>query len=328
MSAQPHPTARETRWVDPRALSPARTCGRSPNRTRADRVGPGHGVIQPPVVYAEGADLVPLAGHRRTAAAIAAGCERIEVAIAPRLDERPSRRPSVGEHEPGRAARRGGGRRRGADDPARGTRRADRQSSRATPGPGGGRPPGRRGQQGSQGRHRRGTRADPGTGRRADRGVMIPTRWRTCCPRPRTARSHSPTPKPGWPSNAPRAGRHRRSGRRGYQVMNPMGARGRPPGRPTPGTWSTRKATKVGGRLLRGRRGPGREPGPGSGGQRVPNGLGAGGVPEPEGQRAEQGTQPLCQGPTAVDRQDRAKVIAGNKAWRPATTVRHTHVGR
>ena len=46
-----------------------------------------HGILQPPVVYADGADLVLIAGHRRTAAAIAAGLARIEVVVGPRMDD-------------------------------------------------------------------------------------------------------------------------------------------------------------------------------------------------------------------------------------------------
>ena len=87
MSAQPEQT-RETRWVDPRALitrANVRTVAQSdPELVASIRV---HGILQPPLVYADGADLVLVAGHRRTAAAIEAGLERIEVVVGPRLDD-------------------------------------------------------------------------------------------------------------------------------------------------------------------------------------------------------------------------------------------------
>ncbi len=87
MSAQPEQT-RETRWVDPRALitrANVRTVAApDPELVASIRV---HGILQPPLVYADGDDLVLVAGHRRTAAAIEAGCERIEVVVGPRLDD-------------------------------------------------------------------------------------------------------------------------------------------------------------------------------------------------------------------------------------------------
>ena len=87
MSAQPEQT-RETRWVDPRALitrANVRTVAQpDPELVASIRV---HGILQPPLVYADGDDLVLVAGHRRTAAAIEAGLERIEVVVGPRLDD-------------------------------------------------------------------------------------------------------------------------------------------------------------------------------------------------------------------------------------------------
>ena len=88
MSAQPEQAARETRWVDPRALV-TRANVRTVAEPDPELVASikANGIIQPPIVYADGADLVLIAGHRRTAAAIAAGLERIEVVVGPRLDE-------------------------------------------------------------------------------------------------------------------------------------------------------------------------------------------------------------------------------------------------
>ena len=99
MSAQPEPTARETRWVDPRALV-TRANVRTVAEPDPELVASiqANGIIQPPVVYADGADLVLIAGHRRTAAAIAAGCERIEVVIGPRLDEQARLAAQVSEN--------------------------------------------------------------------------------------------------------------------------------------------------------------------------------------------------------------------------------------
>ena len=81
MSAQPEQT-RETRWVDPRALitrANVRTVAQpDPELVASIRV---HGILQPPLVYADGADLVLVA------AAIEAGLERIEVVVGPRLDD-------------------------------------------------------------------------------------------------------------------------------------------------------------------------------------------------------------------------------------------------
>lgn len=82
------PLARATRWVDPRDLitraNVRAVAVPDPELVASVRV---HGVLQPPVVYEDGDQLVLLAGHRRTAAAIAAGRERIEVVVGPRLDE-------------------------------------------------------------------------------------------------------------------------------------------------------------------------------------------------------------------------------------------------
>jgi ParB family chromosome partitioning protein len=99
MSAQPEPTARETRWVDPRALV-TRANVRTVAEPDPELVASiqANGIIQPPVVYADGADLVLIAGHRRTAAAIAAGLERIEVVIGPRLDEQARLAAQVSEN--------------------------------------------------------------------------------------------------------------------------------------------------------------------------------------------------------------------------------------
>jgi ParB family chromosome partitioning protein len=87
MTAEPQP-ARETRWVDPRTLI-TRANVRAVADPDPELVASvkANGVIQPPVVYADGDDLVLVAGHRRTAAAIAAGLERIEVTVGPRLEE-------------------------------------------------------------------------------------------------------------------------------------------------------------------------------------------------------------------------------------------------
>jgi ParB family chromosome partitioning protein len=88
MSAQPEPTTRETRWVDPRALvtraNVRAVAEPDPELVASIRV---HGILQPPLVYPDGADLVLIAGHRRTAAAIAAGLDRIEVVVGPRMDD-------------------------------------------------------------------------------------------------------------------------------------------------------------------------------------------------------------------------------------------------
>ena len=99
MSAQPELTARETRWVDPRALV-TRANVRTVAEPDPELVASiqANGIIQPPVVYADGADLVLIAGHRRTAAAIAAGLERIEVVIGPRLDEQARLAAQVSEN--------------------------------------------------------------------------------------------------------------------------------------------------------------------------------------------------------------------------------------
>lgn len=88
MSAQPEPVARETRLVDPRALvtraNVRAVAEPDPELVESIRA---NGIIQPPVVYADGDELVLVAGHRRTAAAIAAGLERIEVVVGPQLAE-------------------------------------------------------------------------------------------------------------------------------------------------------------------------------------------------------------------------------------------------
>ncbi len=88
MSAQPERPVRQTRWVDPRALV-TRANVRAVAEPDPELVASitANGVIQPPVVYADGEELVLVAGHRRTAAAIAAGLERIEVTVGPRLEE-------------------------------------------------------------------------------------------------------------------------------------------------------------------------------------------------------------------------------------------------
>ena len=88
MSAQPEPTTRETRWVDPGVLvtraNVRAVAEPDPELVASIRV---HGVLQPPLVYPDGEDLVLIAGHRRTAAAIAVGLERIEVVVGPRMDD-------------------------------------------------------------------------------------------------------------------------------------------------------------------------------------------------------------------------------------------------
>jgi ParB/RepB/Spo0J family partition protein len=81
-------TPRPTRWVDPRTLV-TRANVRAiaePDAELVDSIRV-HGILQPPVVYPDGDDLVLLAGHRRTAAAIAAGLERIEVVLGPPMDD-------------------------------------------------------------------------------------------------------------------------------------------------------------------------------------------------------------------------------------------------
>ena len=86
MSAE-HAEARLTRRVDPRTLV-VRANGRAAAEPDAELVESVriHGVMQPPLVYADGEDLVLIAGHRRTAAAITAGLERIEVVVGPPMD--------------------------------------------------------------------------------------------------------------------------------------------------------------------------------------------------------------------------------------------------
>ena len=88
MSAQPEQAARETRWVDPRVLvtraNVRAVAEPDPELVASIRV---HGILQPPLVYPDGEDLVLIAGHRRTAAAIAVGLERIEVVVGPRMDD-------------------------------------------------------------------------------------------------------------------------------------------------------------------------------------------------------------------------------------------------
>lgn len=78
----------EVRSVDPRMLvvrANVRTAAAAdPELVESIRA---NGIIQPPVVYADGGDLVLIAGHRRTAAAIAAGLDRIDVLVGPPLLE-------------------------------------------------------------------------------------------------------------------------------------------------------------------------------------------------------------------------------------------------
>ena len=169
MSAQPE-QPRETRWVDPRALitrANVRTVAQpDPELVASIRV---HGILQPPLVYADGDDLVLVAGHRRTAAAIEAGCERIEVVVGPRLDDQLRIAAQISEN-----TNRAGLRAVEVSDaveqmallgvPAGQIAKA--AGLRTVPGRS--RPPGRRGEPGRQAGHRRGPRADPGPGRRAD----------------------------------------------------------------------------------------------------------------------------------------------------------------
>lgn len=78
------PDPRPTRWVDPRDLitrANVRTIA-EPDPQLVDSIRT-HGVLQPPLVYDDAGQLVLVAGHRRTAAAIAADLDRIEVVVGP-----------------------------------------------------------------------------------------------------------------------------------------------------------------------------------------------------------------------------------------------------
>ena len=170
MSAQPEQAARETRWVDPRDLvtrANVRTVAEPDPELVASITA--NGIIQPPIVYADGADLVLIAGHRRTAA-IAAGLERIEVVVGPHLDEQGRLAAQVSENtnRAGLRAVEEVSERRRADGPARSPAGQIAKAARACQGPGRSRPARGCGEQGGQGSHHRGPRADPGPGRRTD----------------------------------------------------------------------------------------------------------------------------------------------------------------